>query len=89
MRFEWDETKRRINLQKHGLDLLRGAALLGEARLYTYPSPRQGEARFVTVGLLQGEFVALVWTSRGAATRLISLRRARNAEKRAYRALFG
>jgi uncharacterized protein len=89
MRFEWDEAKRQTNLQKHGLDLLRGASLFSEPQLYTYPSPRRGEARFVTVGLLQDEFVALVWTPRGGATRLISLRRARNAEKRAYRALFG
>jgi uncharacterized DUF497 family protein len=35
MRFEWDEAKRQTNLQKHGLDLLLGATLFGEAQVYT------------------------------------------------------
>lgn len=89
MEFEWDENKRAANLRKHGLDLLAGAALFDGRPVYVYPSPRFPEQRFLTIGLLNDEFVALVWTGRGPATRLISLRRARNAEKRAYRALFG
>jgi uncharacterized DUF497 family protein len=89
MEFEWDENKRAANLAKHGLDLLRGAVLFDGRLRYTYPSLRFREQRHVTVALLGAEFVALVWTERGTATRLISLRRARNGEKRAYRALFG
>jgi uncharacterized DUF497 family protein len=42
----------------------------------------------VTVGLLGEEFVAVVWTARKFAIRLISLRRARDAEKRIYRERF-
>jgi len=89
MEFEWDDTKRAANLAKHDLDLLDGQALFDGRPGYTYSSPRAGEERFVTVGLLDDEFFALVWTERGAAARLISLRRARNGEKRAYSALFG
>jgi uncharacterized DUF497 family protein len=89
MEFEWDEHKRAANLAKHGLDLLRGTVLFDGRPGYTYPSPRFGEQRYVTVALLDDEFVALVWTERGAATRLISLRRSRNGEKRAYREVFG
>jgi uncharacterized DUF497 family protein len=89
MEFEWDEDKRAANFTKHGLDLLRGTVLFDGRPRYTYSSPRAGEQRFVSVALVGNEFVALVWTERGAVTRLISLRRARNGEKGAYRAIFG
>jgi uncharacterized DUF497 family protein len=89
MEFEWDENKRAANLAKHWLDLVDGQALFDGRPAYVYQSSRHEERRFVTVGLLAGEFVALIWTERGAAARLISLPRARNGEKRAYRAVFG
>ena len=89
MLFEWDEAKREANLAKHGLDLLRGADLFDGRPVYTYPSPRGDEPRSVTVGLVAGQLLALVWTRRGEAVRLISLRRARGGEKDAYRARHG
>ncbi len=89
MLFEWDENKREANAAKHSLDLLEGIELFDGRPVYSYPSPRGDEQRTVTVGLLAGEFVALVWTERGEAIRLISLRRARDGEKRTYRARFG
>jgi uncharacterized DUF497 family protein len=89
MQFEWDENKRQTNLRKHGLDLLRGADLFDRRLAYVYSSPRFGEGRFVTIARLDAVLVALVWTERGSTTFLISLRRARDAEERAYRALHG
>lgn len=89
MLFEWDETKRQSNVAKHKLDLQRGTELFDGRRVLTYSSPRDDEERFVTVGLVANEFVALAWTRRGDAVRLISLRRARDGEKRAYRASHG
>jgi uncharacterized protein len=88
MRFEWDERKRQANLAKHGLDFL-DADLVFRGRHYSYPSEHQGEDRWVTVGLLEAREVALVWTTRGDATRLISFRRARREERRQYRQLHG
>jgi len=89
MEFEWDESKRATNLAKHGLDLLDGAALFDGRPVYTYPTERSGERRFVTIGPLRDRLVAIVWTERSAAIRLISLRRARDEEKSRYRALYG
>jgi uncharacterized protein len=89
MEFEWDEDKRLANLQKRGLDFVDGRTLFDGRPIYTHPLPRLMEQRFVTIGLLNDQFVALVWTERGTATRLISPRRARDGEERAYRALFG
>jgi uncharacterized DUF497 family protein len=87
--FEWDEQKRAANLAKHGLDLAAGAWLFDGRPVYSYPSPRQDEARYVTVGYLQDTAVAVIWTNREDAIRLISMRRARDVEKRHYHALYG
>jgi uncharacterized protein len=89
MDFEWDEKKRAINLVRHGLDLIDAAALFDGRPVFTYPSPRQGEERFVTVGRLTNRIFAIVWTERVDAVRLISFRRARDAEERKYRSIFG
>ncbi len=87
--FEWDAGKRSANSAKQGLDLIDAVALFDGRSVFTYPSPRGDESRFVTVGIISGVFVALVWTERGGNIRLISLRRARNGEKQGYRARFG
>lgn len=63
--------------------------LFHDERAYTYRSPRPGEARWVTVGSVEARLIALVWTSREDAVRLISARRARREEKKRYRELFG
>ena len=84
--FEWDERKRAINRQKHDLDLLRGT-LLFDGRKET--SRRAGEERFITTGEIEGRFYTVVWTWRAGSVRLISFRRARHAEERAYRNSYG
>ncbi|MGD0075922.1 MAG: BrnT family toxin [Candidatus Binataceae bacterium] len=89
MDFEWDEKKRAINLAEHGLDLIDATTLFDGRPVFTYPSPRHGEERFVTVGQLTNRFFAVVWTERVEAIRLISFRRARDAEERKYRTIFG
>jgi uncharacterized DUF497 family protein len=89
MEFEWDENKRSSNVAKHQLDLARGIDLFDGRPVLTVPSPRGDERRFVTIGWFGAVAVALVWVERDAAIRLISLRRARDAEKRAHRARFG
>ena len=89
MDFEWDEKKRAINLAEHGLDLIDATPLFDGRPVFTYPSPRHGEERFVTVGQLTNRFFAVVWTERVESIRLISFRRARDAEERKYRTIFG
>jgi uncharacterized DUF497 family protein len=89
MDFEWDEKKRAINLAEHGLDLIDATGLFDGRPVFTYPSPRHGEERFVTVGQLTNRFFVVVWTERVESIRLISFRRARDAEERKYRTTFG
>lgn len=81
MRFEWDETKRRHNLAKHGIDFIRVWEAFDGRPIYSYASPRGAEERFVTLAPIEGRLVAVVWTKRGEDTvRIISARRARDAE---------
>jgi uncharacterized DUF497 family protein len=89
MPFEWDETKRQRNVARHKLDLVDAEVLFDGRPVVTFPSPRDGEPRFVTTGLTDGRFHTVVWTERGEATRLISFRRARDAEERDYRQRHG
>jgi uncharacterized protein len=89
MNFEWDENKREINRERHKLDLIDGQDLFDGRPVIAYPSPRHGELRIVTVGLIGAKFYTVVWTERADAIRLISFRRARDGEERAYRSRFG
>jgi uncharacterized DUF497 family protein len=90
MRFEWDEAKRGWNIEKHGIDFVRAQEVFDGRPVFTYASPHADETRFVTISLLLGRCCAVVWTWRGAgAVWLISVRRARHGEERAYRELHG
>ena len=88
MQFEWDEAKRRSNIEKHDLDFRDVEALFDGRMIMTRPSSRDHEERFVTVGGVDRKFVAVVWTWRGDnCIRIISARRARDAEEKQYRQL--
>ena len=89
MEFEWDEAKRESNLAKHDIDFLDMRALFDGRPVFTRLSRRSGEERFATTGELRGQLYTVIWTWRGNVTRLISARRARDAEQRAYRSLHG
>jgi uncharacterized DUF497 family protein len=87
--FEWDDDKRGLDHDRHKLDLIDSQHLFHGRTVITRPSPRGEELRFVTVGRIGSNSYAVVWTERRGAIRLISFRRARYAEERAYRARIG
>jgi len=83
--FEWDENKRRINLGKHGIDFIRARLIFDDEHHVILRSPvEQPEMRFLAIGMLSERLVTVVFTFRGSRIRLISARRARIAERRAY-----
>jgi len=55
MEFEWDEAKRRENLNKHGVDFLR-AALMFETPVLEQIDDREdyGEERMIALGEVDG-----------------------------------
>ena len=89
MEFEWSEAKRIAVLEARRLDFIDAEMLFDGRPLYTVPSPRSAEERWLSVGELNGRFVCVVWTWRGEAIRVITMRRARDEEERRYRALYG
>ena len=89
MEFEWGEAKRVSNIAKHGLDFVRIARLLGGRHVTKRTSEAHGEERLLLTGELDGRTVTAVVTWRGEKMRIISLRSARNDEKRRYQALHG
>ena len=81
----WRESKRRRNIEVHGLDF-DGAEAIWDNFTVTREDTREayGEARLVTFGILDGEVVVLVHTDRDDDMHIISLRRAEKYEARYY-----
>ena len=88
MDFEWDDDKRLTNLEKHGVDFL-DVDVMFQGGLLVEPSSYTGEQRFRALGLLRGKVFAVIYTMRGDAYRIISVRRARHEEREAYHEAFG
>jgi hypothetical protein len=85
--FEWDETKSISNLEKHEVDFLTALDLFDGRPVMTRPALFPGEERYSTTGLLGQVLYTAIWTWRDERVRLISARRARHGERRAYRAI--
>ena len=81
----WDESKRKKNLEDHGLDFADCDAIWDNFTI-TREDVRHayGEKRLVTFGLLEGEEVVLVYTQRRKGPHIISLRKAEKHEARYY-----
>jgi uncharacterized DUF497 family protein len=90
MDFEWNEAKRQANIDKHGIDFLDARQLFDGRPRYDIDSPRGDEPRILSIGELDGEMTTVIWTLRGEnICRIISVRRARNEEKRQYSQVHG
>ncbi|RYE86025.1 MAG: BrnT family toxin [Hyphomicrobiales bacterium] len=87
MQFEWDEDKRREVLAKHGVDLLV-AALIFEGPTLTRIDDRAdyGEARRISLGLVDGEAYIVVHTERASVTQLITAWKGGRHEREEYAA---
>ncbi|WP_242531022.1 BrnT family toxin [Roseococcus thiosulfatophilus] len=87
--FEWDEAKRHANLAKHGLDFLDADLVLEGPHLLTEARTVDGEVRHLAIGRIAGRHVAMIFTERDGAIRVISLRKARQREREQHQAAFG
>lgn len=80
MLFEYDPSKSVANKAKHGIDFEEAKALWADPWLLEVPAKTEGEPRFLVIGQIDGRHWAAIWTPRGAAVRIISVRRARKEE---------
>ena len=84
MDYDWDEKKRRSNIEKHGLDFAdivrfdwNGALLLPDDII-------DGGRRSREIGFLDARLVFVVYVDRQKTTRIISLRVATKYERALY-----
>jgi uncharacterized DUF497 family protein len=85
MLYEWDEAKRRSNIQKHGIDFI-GIERVFSGTTVTILDDRfdYGESRFITLGLLSGRLVVIAHTETSEVIRIISVRKATKNEEASY-----
>ena len=87
--FEWDPAKNARNQQKHGISFEEAIEIFNGPVLSREDDDIQGERRERSYGLIHGVVVVcLVHTQRGAATRIISARKATRTERGQFHAHF-
>src|SRR5258708_17766263 len=84
MKITFDPVKRAVTLAERGLDFEDAAEVFCGDTL-DFPDDRRdyGELRMLTVGHLRGRMVIVIWTPRGNARHVISMRKQMPAKKRA------
>jgi uncharacterized DUF497 family protein len=85
MKIEFDPDKRAATLANRALDMAAVGRVFDGPTL-TVPDDRKdyGEPRFISIGRLDGRMVVIVWTPRGTARRIISMRKANEREQELY-----
>lgn len=88
MRITCDPAKRQQMLDERGLDMRRAKEAFAGQHL-TRKDDRwdYGEPRYITVGWLDSRLVVFVWTPRGVARRIISMRHCHEREAKKIRPL--
>jgi len=90
VRITYDPAKRARTLAERGLDFADAALIFAGLHATLEDTRRDyGENRFITAELLLGRLVVLVWTLRGAARRIISMRHAHAEEETRWRQHLG
>lgn len=86
MEFEWDPDKEAINRQKHGFSFLDAIRVFNDPfqRIEESTRPEFGEERLKVIGRVDTAVLAVIFTDRADKRRIISARRARRNERRAY-----
>lgn len=82
--FEWDESKRRLNLEKHNIDFAGALRIFEDKYRIEAELIKNNELRYITMGEVENVVLLLVYTRRGKKIRLISARRASKKERVTY-----
>lgn len=84
MRFKWDDEKSEANRTKHGIDFETAKEMWLDENRVEISAPHPVEDRNILIGRAHNKLWTAVYTLRGGAIRLISVRRARQKEARLY-----
>jgi len=87
MKYEWDEAKNRLNIQKHGIDFLDVPSMfLHPMVMFLDQRKNYGEDRWIGIGILKTILAVVVFTEPNEETiRIISARKATKHEEQIYR----
>lgn len=85
MHIEYDQNKSEANERKHGVSLVL-AAKIDWSAVWCAPDDRQdyGELREIGYAPIDGHLYCVLFTQRGEAFRVISIRRANSREVKRY-----
>lgn len=87
MEFEWDDSKARSNLQRHGVRFEEAKTIFNDPLAITFQDHEHShqEERYLTIGSsAHGKVLLVAHTDRGGRIRLISGRRVTPKERRSY-----
>lgn len=89
MKITFDQAKRDATLADRGI-AFEDAATVFAGDTFTVEDARRayGETRFQTIGFLAGRMVMVVWTPRGEARHVISMRKCNDREQATYQKRF-
>jgi uncharacterized DUF497 family protein len=83
--FSWDDKKDRANRRKHGISFSLAALVFSDENRKEQPDENSlDEERWITIGLIDGQEIVVVYTIRDGMTRLISARGADKYEREDY-----
>ena len=85
--FEWDESKAKSNLAKHGVSFEEASTVFGDPLSLTIPDPAHSQVEDRTIALGQShrrKLLVVVHTERGDKIRIISARPAGRRERKTY-----
>lgn len=86
MDFEWDDAKSARNFRERGLSFEDAARVfLGPTVEIVDERRPYGETRVKAIGVVEGEFLVVVYTDRREARRIISARKANRKERELWR----
>jgi uncharacterized DUF497 family protein len=84
MKFEWDVSKSATNKAKHGIDFDTAKNIWLDENRVEIHAPYPVEDRIILIGQYQDKLWTAIYTMRGDAIRIISVRRAREKEVKLY-----
>jgi len=84
MDFEWDSDKSVSNKAKHGIDFETAKNIWLDENRVEIHAPYPVENRGILIGKYQNKLWTAIYTMRGDAIRIISVRRARKKEVNLY-----
>ena len=85
----FDPAKRQATFTERGLDFKDAVIVFGGRTIQKVDSRFDyGEERLITIGFLYARMVIIIWTPRGEARHIISMRKANVREQKYYRKQF-